>query len=61
MREPVPEVERGEDVALDVEVTGDVGPGQAELAGPGDDARNGAGERITIVAGASVGPARLPS
>ena len=33
----VAERERGEDVALDVEVTLDVGPGEAELAGRGEE------------------------
>jgi hypothetical protein len=36
--QPVAQLERGEDVALDVEVTGDVGAAEAELARCGDEA-----------------------
>jgi hypothetical protein len=56
--------ERGEpeeEVALDVQVAGDVGAPEPELTGRGEDPADRVGERITKVVGASGGPSELPS
>ena len=45
----------------DVELARDVGAGQPELTGSGDEVAERRGERIASRTGASAGPARLPS